>query len=127
MIGINELKALLKSYENLLDEEKRIKKEKENIRKIVGEFMHEQKTNEVKIKYSDQDYWSCKYQKRTTETVNKDLLYDSLGEDEYQKFVDVKTSYSINIRKMKNNVPKKPPTDIRKKIDKIETPTGTVE
>lgn len=126
MTGINNIYEKLKRYEELGTAEKNIKEEKEDIRKSISKFMHDQDANEIKLKIDETNYWSCKYQKRTNSVFNKDLLFEDLGEEKYKKYIDEKSSFSLNIRKMKNKKETSVPKNIAEKLNKIETPTGTV-
>ena len=127
MIGVNEITSALSRYEELGKQEKKIIDEKQRIRKFVSDFLHEQKINELKIKVDNENYWSCKYQKRRTESVNKDLLFEIVDETNYNRIVEGKETFSLNIRKLKDTSLKLPSDDVINALDKIETPTGVLK
>jgi len=126
----NEIE-LITRYAEIKNDIDNLNKEKNEIRDILAQILHDEETNSKIIKDEYGNKWKVTYQMLNRKKVNYSFLYDVVGSDIYDEIVTSEETTSFIIRKApkkksESKFTKEAPKKIKKDVSK-EPPKGQIE
>lgn len=115
----NTLKEQLIKYKKLNDKIDKIKKQQNEIRKYVANYMHKINEHEVYVD-TDKGQFKISYETRTFNKIDQRALREILTEEMYKQVYSKKQSISLVIRQMKKPVTDREENDLTSNIPKKE-------
>lgn len=122
---MRQIDKLVTEYTRLKSEMADRKKQVDNIREDIANYMHKMKTNElIATGYNDIKY-KCKYQSKSRKSVNYTVLSEIVDLEDYNRIVTKSKSDALIVRKAPKKS-EKSKTNIAPKVkkEKAEIPMG---